>query len=388
VADPVSGFGELPADVVALIGTRCYEAEADGPAELAHGRLACASVANANPLFWDDGVAADLCGGPVLPPTTLSRWTRPVPWSPGAGIARPLQLHFDLKDRFALPEAVVSESELVLHEMVRPGDVIAHAQVLRSVSPPRTTTRGTGRFWVIDTEYRNQRGALVGVEVTTAFGFVPETRPGARASVRSTPQSESASSPESESEPESEPASRRGGARRPEPADQLTAASKGGGVPPMPALRWGDVTVGMALPGLHHLVTVSDVVLGAAAAGDWRPAHHDPAAARRGGAPDIFFDTPTQAAWFERALTDWSGPAGRLGRLAIAMRLPVVPGAVFDLSGTVTGATTDERACRWVEVALELSVGGRLASRAAARLAVPLDPNDNPWARAAEDWRP
>ena len=44
-------------------------------------------------------------------------------------------------------------------------------QVLRSVSGPKTTKLGTGRFWVIDVEYHNQRGELVGVETYTGFGY-------------------------------------------------------------------------------------------------------------------------------------------------------------------------------------------------------------------------
>jgi hypothetical protein len=30
---------------------------------------------------------------------------------------------------------------------------------------------GTGRFWVIDVEYRNQNRELVGVETWTGFGY-------------------------------------------------------------------------------------------------------------------------------------------------------------------------------------------------------------------------
>ena len=40
-----------------------------------------------------------------------------------------------------------------------------------SVSDEKTTRVGTGRFWVIDVEYRNQRGELVGVEPWTGFGY-------------------------------------------------------------------------------------------------------------------------------------------------------------------------------------------------------------------------
>ena len=60
---------------------------------------------------------------------------------------------------------------IVFHEPVRPGDVLHTRQILRSVSEPKTTKLGTGRFWVIDVEYRNQRDELVGVESYTGFGY-------------------------------------------------------------------------------------------------------------------------------------------------------------------------------------------------------------------------
>ena len=40
-----------------------------------------------------------------------------------------------------------------------------------SVSAPKTTKLGTGRFWVIDLEYVNQDGQLVGIESYTGFGY-------------------------------------------------------------------------------------------------------------------------------------------------------------------------------------------------------------------------
>jgi hypothetical protein len=44
-------------------------------------------------------------------------------------------------------------------------------QILRSVSEPKTTRLGTGRVWVIDVEYKNQRDELVAVESYTGFGY-------------------------------------------------------------------------------------------------------------------------------------------------------------------------------------------------------------------------
>ena len=172
IAPGPSGRERGLADVSALIGVRQYEQTAEFPVERGYGWTACASVENGNLLFWDDEVAEQLTAGPILPPTTLSLWMRPHWWTPGAtGERLALQVHFDMKEQLGLPEAIISENTIVFHEPVRPGDVISHAQVLRSVSGPKTTKLGTGRFWVVDVEYRNQHDELVGVESYAAFGY-------------------------------------------------------------------------------------------------------------------------------------------------------------------------------------------------------------------------
>ncbi|MBV8985562.1 MAG: MaoC family dehydratase N-terminal domain-containing protein [Acidimicrobiia bacterium] len=166
---PVSS---LPADVAELIGKVQYEETGDFPVERGYIWTSAASVENGNPLFWDDAVADELTGGPIAPPTMLSTWFRPHHWAPGrTKQALPLQVHFDMKERFELPEAVMSDNSLTFYEPVRPGDVLSTRQVLRSVSDEKTTKLGTGRFWDIDVEYRNQNGDLVGVESWTGFGY-------------------------------------------------------------------------------------------------------------------------------------------------------------------------------------------------------------------------
>lgn len=163
---------ELPEDVAELIGRPMYPVTANFDVERAYTYNTCAATQNGNPIYWDDQVADAVTGGPIAPPTTLSLWMRPHYWEPGAvGEQVALKVHFDLKERFGLPEAVMTDNTLVFHEPVRPGDRIGHHQVLRSVSPPKTTKLGTGRFWVIDIEYHNQRGELVGVESYTGFGY-------------------------------------------------------------------------------------------------------------------------------------------------------------------------------------------------------------------------
>jgi hypothetical protein len=166
---------ELPGDVQALIDVVQYEEQGEFPVERGYIWTSASSVENGNPLFWDDATADAITDGPVAMPTMLSVWFRPHHWAPGrTEQALPLQIHFDLKARFDLPEAVMTDNTIVFHDPVRPGDVLRTCQILRSVSGPKTTKLGTGRFWVIDVEYRNQDGDLVGVESYTGFGYRKE----------------------------------------------------------------------------------------------------------------------------------------------------------------------------------------------------------------------
>jgi len=170
--EPDGDTPEVPDDVAALIGVPQYPITATFDVERSYSWDTLAATQNGNPLFWDDDVAGRLTGGPIAVPTTLSLWMRPHYWEPGAtGEQVALQVHFDLKARFDLPEAVMTDNTLIFHTPVRPGDRISHQQVLRSVSGPKTTKLGRGRFWVIDIEYLNQHGELVGVESYTGFGY-------------------------------------------------------------------------------------------------------------------------------------------------------------------------------------------------------------------------
>jgi acyl dehydratase len=368
---------DVPAEIERWVDQTRYEETADFPVERGYIWTSCASVENGNPLFWDDAVATDLADGPIAPPTTLSLWFRPHAWEPGETVARqPLQIHFDLKEQLGLPEAVMTDSQVVFRTPVRPGDVISTAQVLRSISEPKTTKLGSGRFWVIDVDYRNQDGAVVGTEIFTGFGY------------------RRAATTVAAGEPQAAPGTAHIGKSATVPAATRDTASAVPEASRGESLVIGKVAAGDELPPLEHQVTATTVVLGALATRDWRPMHHDvDFAVNRNGAKDIFLNTPNQQAWFERYITDWTGPKGRLGRLRFRMRDSVYPGDTMRLSGTVDGLSTDSSGCGWVDVTVDLHAqapdgAARLATTCTARVALPTSDDDNPWRRDGDTWQP
>jgi len=154
-------------------------------------------------------------------------------------------------------------------------------------------------------------------------------------------------------------------------------------------LLHSQVEVGATLPELGIDVTATTVVLGALASRDWRPMHHDKDfAVHRNGTKDIFLNTPNQAAWFERYVTDWTGPTGRLGRMTFRMNTSVFPGDHMVFSATVTGSSIDDTGCGWIDLDVALHVGDVATTTCAVRVALPIDDSDNPWRRRGESWRP
>jgi acyl dehydratase len=150
-----------------------------------------------------------------------------------------------------------------------------------------------------------------------------------------------------------------------------------------------EARVGDRLPELGYDVTATTVVLGALASRDWRPMHHDyDFAVNRNGTQDIFLNTPNQAAWFERYVTDWTGPKGRLGRMKFRMKGSVYPKDHMVFSATVEEVGTDEAGCGWVSLLVTLAVDGETKTDATVRVALPTDADDNPWDRRGDRWLP
>ncbi len=153
-------------------------------------------------------------------------------------------------------------------------------------------------------------------------------------------------------------------------------------------LTASDVSGGDTLPALSVEVSATTVVLGALASRDYRPMHHDKDFANNQGVSNIFLNTPNQAAWFERYLTDWTGPLGRVGRLKFKMRDSVVPGDTMIFNATVASVENDDTGCCWVDLDVDLTVEGKSVTSCGARIAIPASEGDNPWKRKGDDWKP
>ena len=157
----------------------------------------------------------------------------------------------------------------------------------------------------------------------------------------------------------------------------------------MSKLTLDQVSEGQQLPELPYDVTATTIVLGALASRDFRPMHHDyKFATVRNGTQDIFMNTPNLASWFERYITDWTGPEGRLGRMKFRMRDSIYPEDKMVFRGTVKGVETDDTGCGWAQLDVDVTVDDRVCTSCEVRVAIPTSSDDNPWARKGDDWRP
>ena len=61
---------------------------------------------------------------------------------------------------------------------------------------------------------------------------------------------------------------------------------------------------------------------------------------------------------------------------------------LMEFIATVNEVSIDPNGCGWVGLDVTLRVGERICTTCAARVAVPIDENDNPWSRQGESWTP
>ena len=95
-----------------------------------------------------------------------------------------------------------------------------------------------------------------------------------------------------------------------------------------------------------------------------------------------------QLAWFERYVTDWTGPTGRVGRLSFRMIDSIFPGDTMVFTAVVSSVDTDDQGCGWAGVDITVKVGDKVCTTCKGRVGIPTSPDDNPWTRRGESWKP
>lgn len=106
-------------------------------------------------------------------------------------------------------------------------------------------------------------------------------------------------------------------------------------VPNRHSPRFGDVRPGQELPLLPIDITTRRIVAGAIATRDFEDIHHEVAAAKRTGLPDLFMNIFTTNALCTRYVQAWAGPEGRITGINVRLGTPNVAGDTMTLSGVV-----------------------------------------------------
>lgn len=149
------------------------------------------------------------------------------------------------------------------------------------------------------------------------------------------------------------------------------------------------IAIGQRLPLREIDVSAQRVVAGAAASFDWQPQHHDHCfAVERMKLPGIILNQPTQTGWLAQLALAWSGYEARIARQRVRMRSPISPGDRMQFGGEVVACERAAQGWHWLQLALTLHCGERLATDCALLLALPVADGMSPWQVAAADWQP
>ena len=98
---------------------------------------------------------------------------------------------------------------------------------------------------------------------------------------------------------------------------------------------WDDLKEGDEITPLVKKCTPQQLVMWAAASGDFYQIHYDQDFARSTGLPGVILHGLLKAAWLAQLVTDWGGPAARLTAFEVSYRGIDLPGRPYRCAGLV-----------------------------------------------------
>lgn len=123
---------------------------------------------------------------------------------------------------------------------------------------------------------------------------------------------------------------------------------------------------GDRLPELRVAMTAQKIISAAAATRDWQPIHHDHEAAIKAGLRGVILNSPSQAGWISKYITDWAGPGAIIKRMSFRMKDSICPGDEMALTGEVSAVDG-----KLVTVTVTISVGEKQKTTAEVRFELP-----------------
>ena len=244
------------------------------------------------PLHYDDEIArAYGYRGLVAPVSMTPLWAMPAYWAPGEPVfygpkerPKPGGIRTDLPNVY--PRGVNTATEWEYVEPLYPGDRLEGNWKLVEIKP-RTTRLGEGVFLTVETSIYKHSGELVAKNRNTGFRYQEKTADGPRD-------------------------------KREKPAPEATSAGAVGTEAPADwrrQLRFGDVSVGDAVPAYSMWLSYQRIVMSVAVDRMWSPIHHDRDRARAAGFADVIFNTRSYEMLFEVMLRRWMGLEGKIRKL-------------------------------------------------------------------------
>lgn len=259
------------------------------------------------PLHHDDEVARSVgYAGIVAPISGVSQtWTREAHWRPGMPTRYPVldpdaevlreQLRFGGPPEPPTVLTFVTDLAIEYLAPVYVGDRLSRRGHKLTAVAPKETSIGRGAFLTYESEVWNQRGELVARSRNGGYRYSPFP----------VPEGTAASSPEAPTTPDSSAAV---GAAVDFPHAPAWAAA--------PSIDWSqqryfeDVAEGDEVPAVGFPITISRLVMEAGANLDYSRVHHNAAAARRTGAPDMYANNVFVQGWWERTVREFIGLRG------------------------------------------------------------------------------